>query len=266
MDETYLPPETATAASAVSWSAIFAGAAAAVAASLTLFALAAGLDLVSPEPLGGTAAATTAMLAALALVVTQWISAALGGYLSGRLRTRWPGTSAHEASFRDGAHGFITWCVATVFMASGLVAALSAVVGTRSHAGGAAAYGRPAIRVSSESADSLATADAVTFNPVTATAVSPAYGELVLPDGPGSAAAVETHRAALAGPRTQEQLAQWQLRELRVPAAAPRDEQKNAAAGSMLTALSLVIGALIASLSAVLGGRQRDHHPWRSHP
>lgn len=251
MDETYLPPETTTAAdaSAVSWAAIFAGAAAAVAASLTLFALAAGLDLVPPRPFSGTVAASSAMLAALALVGSQWIAAALGGYLTGRLRTRWAATPTREVLFRDSAHGFITWCVATVFMASGLVAAASAVVGTRSHAG-IVVYGQPAIRVGLGESPALSTL-------MTAPAVPRAYGELVLPDGPGSAAAVQARPgAARAG-----QSPRWQLRELRVAAAAPRAAQESAAAGSMLTALSMVIGAIIASVSAVLGGRQRDLHP-----
>jgi len=239
MDETYLPLGNATAAgaSAVSWAAILAGAAAAVAASLTLFALAAGLNLVSPGSLGGTAAASTALLAALALIVTQWISAALGGYLSGRLRTGWADTPAHEVFFRDSAHGFITWCVASVFMASGLVAAASAVVGTRSHGGGVAAYGP---------ATSLAATDLVT---------SAAYGESVLSAGPGSAAFVQVRRADIAGLSTEFR---ERFHEVRTSAAAARDEQKVAAASSMLTALSMLIGAFLASVSAALGGRQRD--------
>lgn len=251
MDETYLPPEmtTAAGASAVSWAAILAGAAAAVAASLTLFALAAGLDLLPTRPIGGAAVASTAMLAALSLVGSQWIAAALGGYLTGRLRTRWTATPAREVFFRDSAHGFITWCVATVFMASGLVAAASGVVGTRSHAG-VAVYGRSAIRVGFDS-------DPATATLMPAPAVPRAYGELVLPDGPGSAAAVQARQGAAPSGHSP----QWQLRELRVTAAAPRLEQESAAAGSMLTALSMVIGAFIASVSAVLGGRRRDLHP-----
>jgi len=265
-----LESSAATGVSAVSWAAILAGAAAAVATSLTLFALAAGLNLVPPGALSGTAAASTAMLAALALIVTQWISAGLGGYLTGRLRTRWMGTHTHEVFFRDTAHGFITWCVATVFMASGLVAAASAVVGTRSHAGGTAAREQSAFHVNSgdprvawdeskASADSL---DSSVDFAATSVPVPPAYGKLVLPDGPGSAAAVEARRAAaLAGLRTRGPTTQeWQIRELLLSTATAPAEQKDAARGSMLTALSMVIGAFIASLSALLGGRQRDLH------
>lgn len=247
MDDSHLPLEAAaaTGASAVSWSAILAGTAAAVAASLTLFALAAGLNLASPDALAGSD--STPVRAALALIVTQWISAALGGYLTGRLRTRWVGTHTHEVFFRDTAHGFITWCVATVFMASGLVAAASAVVGVHRQVDGLAPNARRAAQV------------------IASEPVPPAYGSLVLPDGPGSAAAVETRRAALARLTPDDWPAdEWRDRRVRESSAAaadPGDEPRAAAAGSILTALSMVIGAFIASVSAVLGGRHRDLHP-----
>jgi hypothetical protein len=263
MDDTRLPLEAAaaTGASAVSWAAILAGAAAAVAASLTLFALAAGLDLAAPDTLAGSD--SMPVRAALALIVTQWISAALGGYLTGRLRTRWVGTHTHEVFFRDTAHGFITWCVATVFMASGLVAAASAVVGVHRHVDGVAPYARRAGEVSASGA--RVTTEEPTRAIVSLAAVPPAYGELVLPDGPGSAVAVETRRAALAQLTPDD----WppddwrdrRVRELRAAPADPGDVPRTAAVGSLLTALSMVIGAFIASVSAVLGGRHRDLHP-----
>ncbi len=59
------------------------------------------------------------MTTAIWLIVTQWISAALGGYIAGRLRTRWMGTHAHEVFFRDTAHGLITWAVATILVDRG---------------------------------------------------------------------------------------------------------------------------------------------------
>lgn len=246
MDEPRRPVEMdiATGASAVSWAAILGGVAATVATSLTLFALAAGLALAASGSLRANAAGSPAVLAAMALVVTQWLSALLGGYITGRLRTRWTGTHTHEVFFRDTAHGFITWCVATIFMASGVVAAASAVVGAPSRLGGPAAYGHPAVRINWD--------------------VPEGYGQLVLPDGPGSAAGRERRESALAStlaaaePGTQE----WGTRELRVAPGDPyNDERKDAAAGSLVTALSMVIGAFIACVSAVLGGRRRDLHP-----
>ena len=93
--------------------------------SLLLFALVSGVDLATLPWVGRPRAAS-----AVALVATQWISACLGGYITGRLRTRWVGTHAHEVFFRDTAHGFITWCVATLVLASGVVSAAGLLSGT----------------------------------------------------------------------------------------------------------------------------------------
>src|SRR5579883_2964960 len=77
--------------SAASWGAIFAGAAVAVAASLILLALGSGLGFAELSPWPGHRASPTTftVTAAIWMIVTQWLSAALGGYVAGRLRTRW---------------------------------------------------------------------------------------------------------------------------------------------------------------------------------
>jgi hypothetical protein len=254
MDENRVPVESdgPTGASVVSWAAVISGVAASVATSLTLFALAAGLELGSS---GWLRTNSVAVLAAAALIVTQWLSALLGGYIAGRLRTRRVGTHTHEVFFRDSAHGFITWCVATVFMASGLVAATSAVMSAPSRLGVAAASGQPATRIDWQ-APRTADADSMAaYVPVPS-----ADGRLVLPDGPGSAAAAERRETACsaAAPGAQE----WRIREQPLsPADAYRGERNDAARGALLTALSMMIGAFIASVSAVLGGRRRDLHP-----
>jgi len=102
--------------SATSWGAIFAGAAAALAVSFVLLALAAGfgLKLLAPWPGGRTGAADFTPLLGAWMLVVQVLSSAMGGYLAGRLRTRWPHIHGHETYFRDTAHGFLTWAVATL--------------------------------------------------------------------------------------------------------------------------------------------------------
>ena len=114
-------------ASAVSWSAISAGAVAAIALTLVLVTLgsAFGLAAVSPWPGAGARASTFTIGAGLWLIVTQWLSAAVGGYLAGRLRTRWHGLHGDEAFFRDTAHGLITWALATVIVAMVALAAVT---------------------------------------------------------------------------------------------------------------------------------------------
>jgi hypothetical protein len=105
-----------SAVSAVSWSAIFAGAFAAAAAALVLAAVGSGFGLasVSAWPNSGVSATTFTVMTAIWLVVVQWLASGLGGYVAGRLRTKWANTHTHEVFFRDTAHGFITWAVATI--------------------------------------------------------------------------------------------------------------------------------------------------------
>ncbi len=121
----------AGAKSAASWPAILAGAFVAISTSLVLLALGSGfgLAIVSPWPGRGVSATGFTINAAISLIVTQWISAALGGYIAGRLRTKWIGTHTHEVFFRDTAHGLITWSVATVVVAIVLAGSAGSIVG-----------------------------------------------------------------------------------------------------------------------------------------
>jgi hypothetical protein len=52
------------------------------------------------------------------LVITQWLSSAFGGYLTGRLRTKWVDVRTEEVLFRDTAHGLLAWALATLLMAA----------------------------------------------------------------------------------------------------------------------------------------------------
>ncbi len=111
-----VPDGPPPAVSAVSWAAIIAGAFAAVAISLVLVALGTGFGLssISPWSHANMSVAAFSLATAIWLVVVQWLSAALGGYLTGRLRTRWIGLHTHEVAFRDTVHGFLAWALATV--------------------------------------------------------------------------------------------------------------------------------------------------------
>jgi hypothetical protein len=105
--------------SAMSWSAVIAGTVAAIALTLTLLTLgsAFGLASVSPWPGVGAKPASFTIGAGIWIVITQWLSAAVGGYLAGRLRVRWHGLHTDEVFFRDTVHGLLAWATATVIMA-----------------------------------------------------------------------------------------------------------------------------------------------------
>ena len=116
-------------ASAVEWAAIVGGALGAVGISIILFTLGSGLGLstVSPWSWSNPSPTTFGVVAAIWLIVTQWLASALGGYLTGRLRTKWVGIRTDEVFFRDTAHGFLAWALATVLVATFITLAASAV-------------------------------------------------------------------------------------------------------------------------------------------
>jgi hypothetical protein len=103
----------------LSWSAIWAGTATAIAVSLMLLAIGAGFGLapVSAWPGAGPEPTEFAIGAGIWLIVMQWVSSATGGYIAGRLRARWHSLHSHEVFFRDTAQGLITWAVATIAVA-----------------------------------------------------------------------------------------------------------------------------------------------------
>jgi len=71
--------------------------------------------------------------------VVQLLASVLGGYLAGRLRSRWVTVHTHEVYFRDTAHGFLAWSVATLLMATLLSSAVGGIVTTGVKATGAVA-------------------------------------------------------------------------------------------------------------------------------
>ncbi|MCG2583672.1 hypothetical protein [Massilia sp. TS11] len=112
--------------SGVAWGAIFAGAAAAGALSLILFMLGIGLGLstvspfaISTQPIGWSSIGWIAL--------TELLASGVGGYMAGRLHTRWNSTSRDEAGFRDMAHGMLAWAVASLMMAALLASSVRAV-------------------------------------------------------------------------------------------------------------------------------------------
>jgi hypothetical protein len=100
----------------VSWPAVAAGAVASCALTLVLLSLGAGLgfSVVSPWANSGVSATTFEIGTGLYFIVMAMISSAVGGYLAGRLRNRWMGVQSSEVLFRDTAHGFLAWALASV--------------------------------------------------------------------------------------------------------------------------------------------------------
>lgn len=123
--------------SAVSWGAVIAGAVAAAALSLILIILGIGFGMSSTSVWSGQGiSATTLGITTIAwLAFTQIIAYGMGGYLAGRLRTKWVSVHTDEVYFRDTAHGFLTWALASLLCATLLASAIGAIVGGAAKAG-----------------------------------------------------------------------------------------------------------------------------------
>jgi hypothetical protein len=261
--------------SAASWPSIIAGAFVAASATLILITLGSGIGLASISPWHnhGVTVTTFAVTGAIWLILTQWISAGLGGYIAGRLRTRWIGTHTHEVFFRDTAHGFITWAVATVLLAAVLSSSLTTGAGVAGHAvADVAAAGARGAPVSAYSVDKLfrsigsAGSAMPSTDPRTETGhiIGNALADGNIPDADRaylveqvaartgiSKADAQARVDALIATVTQAQA------KLKADADAAR---KAAAQTSIFLALSMMVGAFIASVAAALGGRLRDEH------
>lgn len=189
-------------ASAVSWGAIVAGAAAAAALSLILLILGAGLGLsaVSPWADSGSAAARLGVAAIVWLSFTQLMASGLGGYIAGRLRSRWANTASDEVYFRDTAHGFLAWAVASLATAALLGSAIGGIVGTSARTG-AALLGDTAAATTATTAAAATTANTAT-TATTAPAAAAAPAAPRTGDAPLDYAVESLFRADPAAPAT----------------------------------------------------------------
>ena len=211
------------------------------------------------------------------LIVVQWLSSGFGGYLTGRLRTKWVDVHTHEVFFRDSANGFLAWAVATVLIAAVVSSAASSLIGgvTRSTAtviGGAAQGATQAAASSDPSAyfvDTLFRSETPNANAANQD-VKGETGRILakgLRDGDLSAPD-RTYLARLGAARTglsqadaekrvNDVFAQVKDAEMKVRQAADA-ARKAGAYLSIFTALSMMVGAFIAAAAAALGGAHRD--------
>ena len=259
--------------SAASWPSIIAGAFVAASATLILVALGSGLGLASISPWHnhGVSVTTFAVTGAIWLILTQWIAAALGGYIAGRLRTRWVGTHTHEVFFRDTAHGLITWAVATVLLAAVLSSSLMSGAGTAGRAVADVAAAGTQGAMQSYSVDKLfRTAGTAGAAPSTdprvetGNIVANALVDGKIPDA-DRAYLVDQVAARTGIPKADAQtrvdafIATMMQAQAKLKADADA-ARKAAAQTSIFLALSMLVGAFIASVAAALGGRLRDEH------
>jgi len=167
IDETAAPvaeKSVESSASAVEWASIFGGALAAFGVTIILMTLGPGLGLATTSPWSFTnpSPATFGTAAAIWLVVTQWLSSAFGGYLAGRLRTKWVGIRTEEVFFRDTAHGLLAWALATLLIAVLVTLGSAATVGVTAAAAASTPAAAPPTPEALEQARKVAVAFAFT--------------------------------------------------------------------------------------------------------
>jgi hypothetical protein len=230
------------------------------------------------------------------LVLIHILASGLGGYIGGRLRTKWVSLQTDEVAFRDTAHGFLTWAVATLLTAAMLTSAMTTIVGggvragaqvasgaasaaTTAAASGAAAAGADASKSGnggpmgyavdslfrapkggkSQSSPEQATAEVGRI--FTNAAVS---GKLPEEDAryAGQLVAQRTGMSqAEAEKRVNEKFNEVQKKkqEAETKAREAADAARKAsAAAALFLFITLLIGAFVASYAGIVGGRQRD--------
>jgi hypothetical protein len=239
--------------SGVVWAPIFAGAIAALATSIILISIGSGLGFAAASPWPGSTPSATSFAVGVGvwLIVTQWLSAALGGFLTGRLRTAWTGIHTKEVVFRDTAHGLLAWAVATTIVAAvGLATAGTAVSAVSSASSTTASY----------AAETLLRTDR---GPAPMSAATAAQISHILTREGGADADDQTYVANVVAAQTGVSKAEAQARVKTVVGAvrAAADKARKASAIiSFYTALSMLIGAFIAAAAAGYGGSYRDEH------
>ena len=254
--------------SGVSWAAVIAGAFVVAALSLILLALGTGVGLSSVSPWSnmGASASTVGKAAIVWLIVTQIIASAMGGYLAGRLRTKWVNIHTHEVYFRDTAHGFLVWAVGLVITAGFLASAATSMVGAATNIPTRAASAPSEGQVPNPNdyfVDSLFRSDRPSpgqnDTSVRAEVGSIFANALRQRDMP---AADKTYLAELIAAKTglSQSEAEKRLSDVLSQARQAADDARKAVAHSLYWAfLALLIGAFCASFAATIGGKQRDH-------
>lgn len=293
------PPVELNSPGAVSWGAIAAGAAAAAALSLILLMLGVGLGLssVSPWAREGVGTTTLGVSTILWVTLTQLLASAMGGYLAGRLRSRWTEVHGDEVYFRDTAHGFLAWAVASLATAAMLTSAVASILGGSVQAGASMAAGMSHAAGSAVAAaagpsrpaqgaeggpmgyfvDSLFRRDGASPGADSATANSDNAAEVARifmntggagplpPDDVRRVGQIVAQRTGLSQEEAEKRVvdvqakAQARLNEADAAAREAADKARKASAyGSLWLFVSLLIGAFFASLCATFGGRRRD--------
>jgi hypothetical protein len=232
-----------------------------------------GLSAASPWSNTGASAATIGRAAIVWFIIIQIIASAMGGYLAGRLRTKWVTIHTDEVFFRDTAHGFLAWAVGLVVTTAFLGSVIVSVIGganraaTQSMPSGAGAAAQSVepqnLGPGAYFVDRLFRSN--DLNTERNDAPARAEAARILANGlrRGSLPATdEAYLAKLVAAKTGLNQAESEQRisEVFIEMQHATEIARQAAAHlSLWVFIALLIGAFCASYAATIGGRQRDH-------
>ncbi len=248
----------------MSWAAVFAGATVSASLGLVLLALGVGFGLSSISPWSDTGASvrTLGVAAIVWLLVMEIVASAFGGYLAGRLRTKWTRIHGDEVYFRDTAHGFLSWGLASVVSAAFLASAASAVVGARATDN---SNTHQTTDASNYYVDKLFRPAGFTTHVEAVSDATRAEANRILATALRNDSAGDADRRYLIGlvsshTGLSESAAGNQVDSVLTEARSDLDAARKVAARvSLWMFLALLAGAFCSSYAATIGGRQRDN-------
>jgi len=269
--------------SGVSWAAIFAGAASAAALSLILVVLGAGLGFAATSPWAneGASAKALGISTIIWLLLTQILASGFGGYIAGRLRVKWANLHGDEVYFRDTAHGFLAWAVATLVTAMLVLGTAGSLASAGAQVGAAAGAATATAAASNDSnsdpmgyfVDTLfrsegpapVSDDAANAVASRILARAVVQGGNLVPEDRVYLAQLVAQRTRLTLPEAEARVDQVfaQVQQAKLEAKQAADTAAKVAAWTALwTFIALLCGAFFASLAALYGGRRRDRVIW----
>jgi hypothetical protein len=266
-----VPARNEASSSGVSWAAIASGASVTAALFLALSALGAGVGLstLSPWSNAGASPSNVGFGALLWLTAAEILACAIGGYVAGRLRTKWVDVHSDEVYFRDTAHGFLVWAVAFVATAAFLASASTALVGGENRNANAARSETTLVDANRYFIDSLFRSPLAPSPSTPAPSMSDealrseiglifahSLRERELSESDLSYVA-DTVAARTGIPRPE---AEQRVADTFTRAQHATDTARKAVAHSLYWLfVALLLGAFAASLASTFGGKQRDH-------
>jgi hypothetical protein len=254
--------------SILSWSSAIAGALAATAIASILLALGTGIGLAVASPYASSVSTGTMTIAgAVWLVLAQSIGFAAGGFLSARTRRPAADTlTPAEIRFNDGATGFMTWAIGALAFAL-LVVAVSMATAAAGARGGVTAvaqqtssdpigyYADSLLRTPQDRQTGMTDQDRAQVTRVLANAIS--KGQLSDEDRSYLAGLVAA-RSGVSQDEAQKRV-QTIVNQARDSFKQATDTvRRGAEYVAFWTFMSLLFGAVCATLGGLLGGELRD--------